>query len=472
MDGIHNVKKMYDELTYFDQYGGSFVLFILITIMLLVLISYFRIMSEVQPIINDWSNQRCKPNIMPIAGFINRPENMTASEYTAQNFTYCTQNILSSISGNALQPLTFITASLQSVTGDIQQSIQSIRGMFDKLRTSMQNVSEEIMGKIMNVMIALMQIIISFRDLIGKIQGTMTASLFTALGGYYTLKSLMGVIAQFIVTILVTLAVLIAGLWAVPFTWGAAAANTVIFTAIAIPMAIILAFMSKVLKINTHYNIPKIKCFDKNTQLRLNDGTVKRIYQVQVGDVLSNNNKVTAKIKVATEGSIMYSLNHVIVSDSHIVKISDSPEVWDRVDRHPNAVKCASYTEPYLYCLNTSNKSICINETMFTDWDEIYGEKASQLSHILPTYVETGFTQFCKVETIKGNYVSIDKIQINDTLDCGEKVYGVVEIDGHPLGEKIGYHLLTFSGIFKTQDMVVNDYNAGIDFFLQKNIIY
>ena len=53
-----------------------------------------------------------------------------------------------------------------------------------------------------NMMIPLQQIIIGMRDMLSKIQGTLTASLFTLLGSYYTLRSLMGAIAQLIITIL------------------------------------------------------------------------------------------------------------------------------------------------------------------------------------------------------------------------------------------------------------------------------
>ena len=181
---LNNITKMYDKLTYYDQYGGSLILFIIITIVVIIIVTYFHTMINVQPIIDDWPNQRCKPNIIPIAGLITHPEGVSASEYTSQNFTYCTQNILSGITGSAVQPVTFITSVLQSLANTIQTAIQSIRAMFDKIRTSMQAVSEEIMGRIMNMMSPLIQIIISFRDLIGKIQGTMTAGLFTLLGSY------------------------------------------------------------------------------------------------------------------------------------------------------------------------------------------------------------------------------------------------------------------------------------------------
>lgn len=503
MDSDSNkIKKMYDKLTYFDQYGGSLVLFIIITLIVLILVSYFHTMINIQPIVDDWPNQRCNPAYLPIAGFITHPEGVSATDYTAENFTYCTQNVLSSITGFAVQPLTLITHSLQSVAEVVKNSIQSIRTMFDKIRSSMQDVSQEIMGRIMNIMLPLMQIIITFKDLVSKIQGTMTAGLFTLLSGYYTLKALMGAIAQFIIIILITLAVMISVFWIMPFTWGAAVANTVIFIAIAIPMAIILAFMNDVLKVNTNLSIPKVKCFDKNTLIKMNDGSLKKIIDIETGNILYDNNIVTAKIKVTTEGSTMYNLNNVIVSDSHIVKYGNN---WIHVSHHPNAIKYDSYDEKFLYCLNTSHKIIEINEIIFTDWDEIYDVSLNTIINNIPfqnarcihEYLDCGFSSLTKIH-LKGNlYLDIDKIKIDDILENGEKVYGIVEIDGSNLFQQFRYnlgennfiegyapnlifverenihmnnklyHLLTDKGTFKIKNTIIKDYNAGIDRFLE-----
>ena len=276
--GIENITKIYEKLNYFDQYGGSFILFIIVTIIVFFIVSYCFIMVNVQPVVDDWTNQRCKPNIIPFAGFITHPDGVSATEYTYQNFTYCTQNILSNLTGIAVEPLTFVTNLLNQMADKIKDDIQNIRAMFDKVRNMFQQISEEIMGRIMNFTIPLQQIIISFKDLISKIQGTMTAGLFTLLGSYYTLKALMGAIAQFIIIILITLAVMIAVFWIIPFTWGAAIANTVIFIAISIPMVIILAFMIDVLKVQTSLKIPKIKCFDKDTLITMNDKSKKKNY--------------------------------------------------------------------------------------------------------------------------------------------------------------------------------------------------
>ena len=461
MDNINNesyinIKKIYENLTYFDQYSSSFVLFILITIALFILCSYCFVMINVEPIKNDWINQRCKPSIIPFAGLINAPEGMSSTDFTKENFDYCTQNIVKGVTGTAVQPLTFITNMLNTLFDNIKNALNGIREMINKIRLQIQAIAEEIMGRIINVTIPLQQIIISLKDILAKVQGTMTAGLFTLLGSYYTLKSLMGAIAQLIVTILIALAVMIASLWIVPFTWGAAAANTAIFVAISIPMALILTFMTKVLKVQSNLKIPKIKCFDKNTLLKMNDGSEKTIFDIEVGDILINNNKVTGKIKVETEGSDIYNLNGVIVSNSHIVKYNDK---WLPVSDHPDSIKIDSYSEPFLYCLNTSSKIIVINDIYFTDWDEIYNNDISKFNTILcikfnnrkqpykfktghvHKYFDGGFIGSTLIKLKNGTKKMIQNIEIGDVLENDENVYGLVEIDGKDIDEQCVYYL-------------------------------
>ena len=516
--GLENIKKMYEKVGYFDQYGGSVILFILVSIVLLLLISYCYIMINAQPIVNDWANQRCKPGVIPFAGLLTHPEGMSASEYTKQNFNYCTQNILSSISGVAVQPLTFTTNMLSNTANQINTDLQSVRGMFDKVRDMFSSVTQEIMGRLMNIMIPLQQIIIGFKDLIGKIQGTMTAGLFTMLGSYYTLKSLLGAIAQFIVTILITLAIMIAAFWAVPFTWGAAISSTAIFVAIAIPMAVILAFMVDVLKVQTNLKIPKVKCFDKDTHIEMNNGEKKKIIDIVIGDVLKGNNKVTATIKVKREGSEMCKIGeNIIVSDSHLIKYKGE---WIRTFKHPEAKKLPEYCEPYLYCLNTSNKNIIVNGYEFSDWDEIdsideldcnYGEKNIGICNLKDIHrkLDGGFSGKTNIKLYDGSSKEIKDINVGDILEGNNPVYGIVKIDGldvdqfkYNLGdckefegganliinignkkcfstlsleptkkwfmkERYLYHLLTENNLVQISNTTFYDYNASIDFFME-----
>jgi len=349
----------------------------------------------------------------------------------------------------------------------------------------------------------------------------MTAGLFTALGTYYTLKSLLGAIAQFIISILIALAVIIVVLWIIPFTWGFAVANTVIFVAIAIPMAVILAFMVDVLHVQTNLSIPRVKCFDKDTEITMNDGSIKKISEIKSGDILIDNNEVTACIKVESKGSSMYNLDDIVVSNSHIVKYSGK---WIPVSKYPDAIKYAFYNEPHLYCLNTSNKTIQIGNYTFTDWDEIYDNDIDEIlvNPFIPISklneihckLDSGFKGDTKIKLNDDTLRDIKNINVGDILEKGEEVYGIVEINGKNVDEQFEYnlgkdlviegtsnllicdkkinhistltinknnkkllnnkhdklyHLLTSKDSFYVGNIRFYDYNAAIDILLEKN---
>jgi hypothetical protein len=521
--GLGKLIKIYEKLGYIDQYGGSVFLFIIISIILFFIVSYCITASNAADISKDWPNQRCNLAIIPYAGFITHPDGVTAIEYTQENFNYCTQQILSSITGSAIQPYAFIIAIFNGIVTGLNSSVQAIRVIFDRIRNVIQEIVKNIMNRLMNIMVPIQTIILGARDILGKMMGTMTTTLFTALGSYYALKSLLGAIAQFIANTLIALAILIAILFIIGVLFPPAAITAGVmsgfFLAISVPFALLLGFMGEVLGIYG-YRIPRLKCFDKNTSILLNDGTSKKISEIKIGDILKNNNEVTAFIKVETKGSIMYYLDGILVSDTHIVNYKGK---WIPVSKHPESMKCTEYNEPYLYCLNTSNKTIVINDIVFTDWDEIFQGSIKKIMYDneyinlndlkdIHSELDSGFEESTRVELYNGEFKNIKDVTIGDKLKNGEKVYGVVVINGtnlsnqykYILGEKhvvIGgpnlvlcdekiwisstlgtsnkikinrkydklYHLLTDKKTFTIENIQFYDYNAAIDLFLEKN---
>lgn len=450
---LHNVMKDYQKLSYLDQYGGSILLLVLIFIFLFLGISYCIVMINIKPIQDNWSTDRCKPYIIPFAGMINKPTDMSSTDFTKQNFEYCMQNIIQGAASESLQPLTFIVSFLNSVSNMIKEGINSVREMINKVRNQIEAITKEIMGRIANIMVPLQQIIISVRDMVGKMQGVMTTGLYTLMGSYYTLQSLLGAIGQMIVTILIVMALAATMLWIIPVTWGAAAAMTAVFIALAVPFALILVFLKDTMKIGSGLKIPSIKCFDEDTCFLLQDGREKKICDIEVGDKLQNNDEVTSKIKVITDGSQMYNLHDIIVSDSHVVNYKDK---WIRVSEHPEATIVPDYKKPYLYCLNTASKQINIHNTVFTDWDEIYGTRLNSIKNKLKLqytilnagtnndihkYLNSGFSKDTSILLQNGIEIPINNIRIGDILENGEKVYGIVKVSGHNLDKQYVYHL-------------------------------
>ena len=120
------IYNIYDKKGYFSKYGGSLFMTFLILIISFLIISYYYVMNRVEPIKNDWLNQRCNPEVMPFAGFINKPKNMSAGEFTSQNFEQCLNNTLINIVDSFFQPILY---NLQNIQGSANINMDSLNRM-------------------------------------------------------------------------------------------------------------------------------------------------------------------------------------------------------------------------------------------------------------------------------------------------------------------------------------------------------
>jgi uncharacterized membrane protein YraQ (UPF0718 family) len=153
--GLKKLITTYENLTYFDQYGGSLVILVIASIIVALIIAFCISKVNSQMIIDDWPNQRCKLSVIPFAGFITHPEGVSATEYTQENFNYCTQQVLASITGPAIEPMVFVTGLLNSIANLINNSIQSIRAVIFRIRDAIIKLVRNIISRLVNIMIPL-----------------------------------------------------------------------------------------------------------------------------------------------------------------------------------------------------------------------------------------------------------------------------------------------------------------------------
>lgn len=472
MDNIGKViNDFYSKRNYLDDYGGSVFMTILIIGIFSSLISYYHIMNNLDPIKADWVNQRCSPGVIPFAGLINPPNDGTSAfEYTSENFTFCIQNILKQIAGYSFLPINSFVNIILKVFDEIKESISSIRNVFNSLRDKFKDMSQELFGRLLNIMIPIQNMIIGLKDIISKGHGVFTAALYTALGGYMTLKSAIGAVFELIVVILITLAALIIILWIVPFTWGAAAAMTGIFIAVAIPLAMLAIVMNDVFDMQTSSVPGKPHCFSGDTIIKTQDGQIE-IKDIKVGAILKNNTKVTATFKLSPKNQNMFLLDGIRVSGNHKVLHKFK---WIKVEDHPNSILLEDFNEPFIYCLNTTNKTIQIGNQEFTDWDDMSTAELNEIrfncSHMLPkrefkpkylhTYLDSGFIKGTPISLDSGKNAPIESIKIDDILSNGEKVIGIVEIDGSDV--VINKYFFKDKSFIGGPNIQLYDFNLGI----------
>ena len=240
---------------------------------------------------------------------------------------------------------------------------------------------------------------------------------------------------------------------------------------------------------------------------------------MDIGDRLKDGSYVTATFKLSSNEQEIYQLDDIIVTGSHKIFYEDA---WIAISQHPNSIKIEDYRKSFIYCLNTTNKRILINEHIFSDWDDLddmdivelkinckeYFPEKFHLSHI-HKYLEAGFVNDTKMDLEDGQSIDIDKIQVNDILRFGERVIGVIKIDAKKVnavykydindtiikggpnlqicdsdlgilgtlglnGEIIEncdflYHILTDKKTFYLNGIRFYDYNSAIERFLEKD---
>ena len=467
------------KLSYSNLYTSSVLIVTVATIAVIAAIVFSVIMQHKSEIAADWPNQRCNPKYMPFAGFIVTPEGKTSSEYTYENFNYCIQQNTSNMMTVLTHPQVYLLNAINSAYSAVGDAINNLRGAMSSIRQNIAAFVSDVLERIMNLIAPLLKILVAMIDSFHKFEGILTSGLYTLLGAYYAIQSFIGAFFEIMIVILVFFILLIALLWISPVTWTVALSLSIPLAGFAALFAVIVAVLSKLFHLSP-VKIPKTKhCFDKNTEFTMYNGETKKIYNIKPGDILSDNTRITATMKLDLNNSRMFSLQGVIVSESHLVKYNSR---WIYVREHPLAIEIHGYREPYIYCINTSTKEVFINGLELLDWDDLYDNNLMHvINHIkknynvsqihnyidIHRYLDKGFLPDFEVELLGGNKY-IKDVKNGDILKTGGKVCGIVEIDGNNLHKALGnshkiYHLLTTTQHFTSNGQIFNDYNYIID---------
>lgn len=399
----------------------SIVLVIVLMIWWVVVVGTIYAYLQIDYIKAHWNTEKCKPVGLFIGG--------------RENLKECIKPVIGKVVSEATSPLAYGSLALTNVFVDLTKGVQQLRMMFDYIRVSLTNITRDIFGRIVALMIPLQSMFITVKDMFARLYAVFATSIYMGLATILTMKKVLEMILTFVIVILISLAALIVVMWIFPFSWAVAAAFTAIFVSISVPLALFAAQVGKV----TDLGIPKIPakphvCFDKYTLIPCEGGLRIPIYKIKVGAVLIDGSIVTSKLKLARGDSEMYLLNGVMVTGTHLVGYKNT---WIPVSIHPQSVKVLNYTRDTLYCINTSSGLIKMTYDTYTDWNEMLPDD---------------FTYSPKNTSVKLNnrqLVPIQNVFLGDVLDNGEVVTGIAKtlFLGEPL-HKLDiktkyYHLYT-----------------------------
>lgn len=518
------ISNLYTKSGYTSRYLGDILIAFSICLIVFVIVSYFQVMNNIQPILDDWTNQRCNPSVIPFAGIINKPSGQSAFDFTSSNFEDCTQSILGEITRYAFEPFYYLMSVVTSSFKDLADSMNSIRAMFDKMRTSIKGVGEDIFSRNLNVLLPIVSMFAYLKSILGKIQATFVSAIYTAFGGFIALESFFQFCYELIINVMWVIVGVIIACFAIGWLFPPVLTTGLFFAGflavVLIPVTVMIIIMNDVFSAAGLSSPPPIPgyCFDGDTKLQMKNKKYKKMCDIELGDILWDGTIVTALMKSSSRNHDMFKLNGITVSGTHM--IYDPIMGTIRVKQHPNSEYIDDYKKSFIYCLGTNTKTIKIKNMIFADWDEIDEEDMTDVMNncdFLPydfskqdihTYLDGGLHPDTLIELEDGRSVKIKDIDVNDILYTEDYVTGIVKINTDDIegfcnieinGEKIlscnknieiindnlgsdleitseivkpppiSYHLITSNGSFKVGDLTIGDYNRCLDRHLSKD---
>lgn len=292
--------------------GRNWINFLYVNIAFGIYVAGVFYYSQVANIKANWPLYRCNPIYMPLA------DNME------DNFVYCVQSMQSNFMGYLLQPITFITNSLGNMVNSFMVEINSIRGMFDKIREFFSNVVQSVFGVFLNLVIEFQRITIGIIDLIGKTIGIMVSLMYVLDGSIKTMNS----------------------------TWNGP------------PGQLVRALG---------------KCFHPDTILTLSNGVKKEMKNIDLGDILENGSIVEAIMKIdnVKENLPLYKIKsnnqEILVTGSHLI-FDKKSNTFIKVEKYEKAILTNEKTK-WFSCLITNDHKITIDKEIFWDWEDHFIKK-------------------------------------------------------------------------------------------------
>jgi hypothetical protein len=431
----------------------------------------------------------------------------------------------------SVQPLYFAMDTIQEAVNSLIDAFNELRKLTYGLREEFSSIVNQIYAGISNIVVFFLSFTVKIKDSMEKINGVLTASLYTLFGSYLAAESLFLCIIDLIIIIMIVISLLCI----LFYFMGVSFASSLILSFLAPPYYVLswvylLAFLA-ILGVMIWFELMLLKvmhlsaapppgipsCFAGSTLIELY-GNHKPSYikDIQIGDKLKNGSIVTALMKFSAEEQHVYLLNNVLVTGEH--RVFHSTLKWIKVKNHPDSIYIPTFNEPYVYCLGTSKKEFTIGDTLFSDWDDIDDEVLEDLNKSCPyipsdfkledihTHLDSGFHPSSNVILEDGSTVLLKDVKVNSKLLSGDKVVGVIKIAAHDVAiynykfqndnrtlcgtlnitpedntlglmnftavshhkEEFMYHLLTDTSFFVVNNIRVHDYNFGIDKFLRK----
>ena len=242
---VDRVNYLYGDNTFTGRYGIDIIKVCVVIFLFMSAVTYFQLQNKLLEVKQNWPEYRCRPDVMPFAGWINAPDGVSSLEYTKQNFMECSANSTKGVFDRPMSMVYVIFNVIMGVFKNILEVIERLRLLFNRMRDALKSIFLSVFYRIQNVIIPVQTMLIKMVDFFEKIKGILATFLLTFVGVLWSFYSLIGSVYEMMIIILVVMIIVIIVLWYIPFVgWVLAIAAIAVFLTIAIPL-IMLGIVSR-----------------------------------------------------------------------------------------------------------------------------------------------------------------------------------------------------------------------------------
>ena len=146
------------------------LLFVICTTAAIIAASYYFGANRVKYLKDHWSELRCNPLYMPMAGY--------AGVDVFTNFNMCVTKGFHDYAGVAMDGMNSQMSSVTDSMGSIGDAMSDMRGLFSSVRGGFGMVFQMVFGKIANLMSSMQYLMIRIRTLMGRIVGVFASLIY------------------------------------------------------------------------------------------------------------------------------------------------------------------------------------------------------------------------------------------------------------------------------------------------------
>ena len=157
------------------------ILFVVCTLGAIFASFYFYGLTQIKYIKKHWSELRCDPRYMLMAGYV--------GDDIASNATKCMNKSFGDYLGPSMDPLNAQMSLVADSVGSIGGALDEVRGLFSSVRGGFGMVFQMVFGKIHNLMSSMQYLMIRIKTLMGRIVGVFASIIYAFQAGEQTGQS-------------------------------------------------------------------------------------------------------------------------------------------------------------------------------------------------------------------------------------------------------------------------------------------